>query len=48
MTTGDEQIGQGDVGPKPRQQAVTAVAPSSTAALAFDANDVQGELAERM
>ncbi len=43
-----EQIGQGDVWPKPRHQAVTTVAPSSTTALAFNADDVQGELTERM
>jgi len=42
-----EQIGQGDVGPKPRHQAVPAVASGSTTALAFNADDAQGELAER-
>jgi hypothetical protein len=45
---GNEQIGQGDVGPEPRHQAVEAVAPGSTAALALDADDVQGKLAERV
>jgi hypothetical protein len=44
----DEQIGQGDVGPEPRHQAVLAIAAGSTGALAVDADDGQGELAERM
>jgi hypothetical protein len=43
----DEQIGQGDVGPEPRQQVVTAIAPGPIATWAFDAHDVQWELAER-
>ena len=34
--------------PKPRDQTLTAVASRSTTALTFDADDVQGELAERM
>jgi len=48
LRQGDEQIGAGDVDPKPRHKSVTAIAASSTVALAVDANDVQGELAERM
>ena len=43
---GHEQIGQGDVGPEPRHQSVTAIAPGSTTSLAVDADDVQGELAQ--
>jgi hypothetical protein len=43
-----EQIGQGDVGPEPLDQALTAVVPGSTAALAIDANDGMRELAKRM
>jgi hypothetical protein len=42
---GDEQIGQGDVGPKPHNQAVETIAPGSTTALAFNADDVQRKLA---
>jgi hypothetical protein len=43
-----EQIGRGDVGPEPRHQAVTAIAPGSTIAPALNADDAQRELAERM
>jgi hypothetical protein len=39
-------VGQGDVGPEPRHQAVAAIASGSVATLAFDADDVQGKLAE--
>jgi hypothetical protein len=42
-----ENVGQGGVQAEPRQQTVTAVAPSSIAARAFDAYDVQGEFAKR-
>jgi hypothetical protein len=41
----DEQIGQGDVGPEPRHQARLGVAPGAAAALALDADDVEGEFA---
>jgi hypothetical protein len=44
----DNQIGQGDVGPEPRHQAVLAIAFGSTAALAFDAHDGMRELATRV
>jgi hypothetical protein len=40
--------GRGRVWAELRQQTVTTVAPSSTTAQAFDADDVQGKLAERM
>jgi hypothetical protein len=40
-----EQIGA--MSAKPRRQTVTAVAPSSTTPLAFDADDVPGKFAER-
>ena len=45
---GEEQIGQGDVGPEPRDHTVTAVASGSIATRAFDADDVQGKFAQRM
>ena len=49
LREGDEQIGQGDVGPEPRHQAVLAVAAGSAAALAVNAQEsIQRELAERM
>src|SRR6478735_6475781 len=45
LREGDEQIGQSDVRPEPRHQAVLAVASSSTAALAVDADEGMWELA---
>jgi hypothetical protein len=41
----NENAGQGDVGPKPHQ-AVVAITPGRPQRAAFDANEVQGELAE--
>ena len=38
----------GSIRTEPRHQAVKAIDASSTAALAFDADDVQGKFAERM
>ena len=43
-----KDVGPSHVRAEPGQQAVPAVAPSSTAALAFDADDILRELAERM
>jgi hypothetical protein len=48
LRQGEEQVGQGDVRAEPRQKAVTAIASGPIASRAFDAHDVQGELAERM
>ena len=45
---GDEEIGQGDVSSEPRHQAVLAIAPGSTAALAVDADDGMRKLTKRM
>jgi len=42
-----EQIGEVDIGPEPHQQVLAAIAPSSTAALAFNAGDDMRKLAER-
>ena len=47
LRQGHEQIGQGDVCAESLHQAAKAIASGSIAALAFDADDVQGELAER-
>jgi hypothetical protein len=48
LREGDEQIGQSDVCPEPRNQAVLAIAAGSAAALAVDAHDGMRELAKRM